>query len=326
MSILSIFMLLWWLAFLIKGADFLVDGASAIAKKYGISSAIIGLTIVAFGTSMPELVVNVFGALEGNSGIAFGNIIGSNIANILLVLGVTGIITTLKVQKITIWKEIPFSLLAVVVLLIFASLSFIDGTESFELLRSWGMILLAFFVIFLYYAYDSVKASKQIDEEDIQIKGPIDSLPVRKASLFILWGLVALYIGGTWTVDGAIVIAKHFGLSDFLISATVIALWTSLPELVTSVVAARKGNVDLAVGNIVGSNIFNIFWILGVTAVITPIDFPAWAHADLFFLLSITLFLFATMFIGRKHELQKRQSFLFVILYIAYITFVIWRG
>ena len=322
-------MLLWWLALLIKGADFLVDGASDIARKYGISSAIIGLTIVAFWTSMPELVVNVFGALEWNSGIAFGNIIGSNIANILLVLWITGLITTLTVQKVTVWKEIPFSLLAVIVLVIFANLSLIDGTWSDALLRSWGMILIAFFVIFLYYAHGSIEDNKQIEDkanwaeiEDTQIA----SLPVRKSSLYIIGGLGALYFWGTWTVDGAIVIAKSFWLSDFLISATVIALGTSLPELVTSVVAARKNNVDLAVGNIVGSNIFNIFWILGITAVIQPIDFPTGANVDLVVLLITTFFLFAFMFIGKRHQLQRRQAILFILMYIAYIAYVIRRG
>ena len=319
---MSYLLLILWIAFLIKGADYLVDGASSVAKKYGISSAIIGLTIVAFGTSLPELIVNILGALQWNSGIAFGNVIGSNIANILLVLWITGLITTLKVTKPTVRKEIPFSLLAVAVLAIFANINLIDGIAISTLMRSGGLILLMFFVIFLYYAYESAQQTPvwQDDESDIVL------LPSWKSTLFIVWWLAALYIWGTRTVDGAIKIAQQFGLSDFLISVTVIAIGTSLPELVTSIVAARKNDVDLAVGNIVGSNIFNILWILGVTAVIRPLDFPQGANIDMAVLSIATILLFVFMFVGHKHQLQRWQSALFVVSYVAYIVFVIMRG
>ncbi len=318
---MSYLLLVLWIAFLIKGADYLVDGASSVAKKYGISSAIIGLTIVAFGTSLPELIVNILGALQWNSGIAFGNVIGSNIANILLVLWITGLITTLKVTKPTVRKEIPFSLLAVAVLAIFANINLIDGIAISTLMRSGGLILLIFFVIFLYYAYTSATDVKWPHWDD-----EIHTLPQRKSTLYIVGGLVGLYLWGTWTVDSAIVIAKDLGLSDFLISVTVIAIGTSLPELVTSIVAARKNDVDLAVGNIVGSNIFNILWILGLTAVIRPLDFPHGANVDMAVLSIATILLFVFMFVGCKHQLQRWQSALFVVSYVTYIVFVIMRG
>lgn len=319
---MSYILLVFWLVALIKGADYLVDGSSSLAKKYGISSAIIGLTIVAFWTSMPELIVNILWALQWSSSIAFGNIIGSNIANILLVLWVTGLITTLKVQKPTIWKEIPFSLLAVMILLIFANMNFIDGIKISTLLRSGGLLLIAFFAIFLYYAYESAKNQKQAiihKDDDITI------LPIWKSTIFIIWGLVALYLWGTRTVDGATAIAKQLWLSDFLISVTVIAIGTSLPELVTSIIAARKNDVDMAVGNIVGSNIFNILWILWVTALIQPLDFPAGANIDMLVVAVSTLLLFLFMFIGKKHHLQRRQSVIFIIMYIVYMVYVVMR-
>lgn len=318
---MSYLLLVLWLVALIKGADYLVDGASSLAKKYGISNAIIWLTIVAFWTSMPELIVNILWALEWNSSIAFGNIIGSNIANILLILWVTGLISKLKVQEPTIWKEIPFSLLAVIVLLIFANMNIIDGLEISTLLRSSGLLLIAFFAIFLYYAYESAQ------HQDIQNNDTDDiaTLPWWKTAIFIIWWLAALYFWGTRTVDWATEIAKQLWLSDFLISVTVIAIGTSLPELVTSVIAARKNNIDMAVGNIVGSNIFNIFWILWVTALIQPLDFPVWANVDMAVISIATILLFIFMFIGKKHHLDKRQSALFILIYIAYMVYVIMR-
>ncbi len=317
---MSYILLVLWLVALIKGADYLVDGSSSLAKKYGISNAVIWLTIVAFWTSMPELIVNILWALQWSSSIAFGNIIGSNIANILLILWVTGLISNLKVQEPTIWKEIPFSLLAVIVLLIFANMNFIDGLEISTLLRSGGLLLISFFVIFLYYAYES--AQHQIIQHD---NDDISTLPWWETTLFIIGGLTALYFWGTRTVDGATEIAKQLWLSDFLISVTVIAIGTSLPELVTSVIAARKNNIDMAVGNIIGSNIFNIFWILWVTALIQPLDFPTWANVDMAVISLATVLLFIFMFIGKRHHLDKRQSLMFILIYIAYMVYVIMR-
>lgn len=309
--------------FLIKGANYLVDGSSALAKKLGVSSLVIGLTVVAFGTSMPELVVNIFAALGGTGDIAFGNIIGSNMANILLILGIAALITSLKVQHSTVWKEIPFSFLAVVVLLVFSSSFLLNGFLSDYLSRFEGIILLLFFALFLYYIFNLAKRNKsQLKDPEMKIK----SHSYFNISLMIFVGLVGLYFGGKWVVDGAVIIAKLFGLSEFFISATIVAVGTSLPELVTSIVATLKKDFDLAVGNIVGSNIFNIFLVLGVTGIINPIKYPLTITVDLLILLGVTSLLFLFMFIGKKHELDRWQGFLFIAFYVAYIVFLIFRG
>jgi len=308
---------------LLKGADYLVDGSSSLAKKFKISTLAIGLTIVAFGTSMPELTVNIIAALKGNGDIAFGNIVGSNMANILLILGITAVITNLKVQHSTVWKEIPFSLLAAIVIFVFASAMMLDKLALNSILRFEGIILLLFFAIFLYYVFELTKKNKnQMEDTKLEIK----KFSSAKIFLYILGGLIALYIGGKWTVEGAVALARLMGMSEYFISLTIVAVGTSLPELFTSVTAARKGDVDLAVGNIVGSNIFNIFWILGVTAIITPIVIPTFAIIDLSILLGISFLLFLFMFIGKKHELERWQGVVFVLLYVAYIIYLILRN
>ena len=311
------------LALLIKGADFLVEGASSLAKKLGVPSLIIGLTIVAFGTSMPELVVNVIAALNGTADIAFGNIIGSNLANILLILGICALIFPLAVKRSTVWKEIPFSFLAVVALIVFTSISFWDDLQVNALLRTEGIILILFFIIFLYYVFGMIKQNKPETENGN------DKIKDRSGIVIFLMiaaGLAGLYFGGVWTVDGAVTIARGLGLSEFLISATIIAVGTSLPELITSVVAVRKRNVDLAVGNVVGSNIFNIFWILGLTAIIRPLPLPDMVNLDLIILLGTTFLLFLFMFIGKRHTLQRWQGGVFVALYVGYLVLIITRG
>ncbi len=309
--------------FLIKGAGYLVDGSSALAKKLRVPSLIIGLTVVAFGTSMPELIVNIFAAVEGVGDIAFGNIIGSNMLNILLILGIAALITSLKVQHSTVWKEIPFSFLAVVVLLVFSSAFFLNDFGKGYLSRIEGIILLLFLAIFLYYVFDLAKRNKSLMiDSEMKIK----SHSYFDISLMIFVGLVGLYFGGKWVVDGAVIIAKLFGLSEFFISATIVAIGTSLPELVTSIVATLKKDFDLAVGNIIGSNIFNIFLVLGVTAVINPIKFPLTITIDLLILLVATLFLFLFMFLGKKHELDRWQGVMFIAFYVVYIIFLLLRG
>jgi len=308
---------------LIKGADYLVDGSSSLAKKFKVPTLVIGLTIVAFGTSMPELIVNILASLKGNGDIAFGNIVGSNIANILLILGITATIKLLKVQHSTTWKEIPFSLLAAIVLLVFASTMFLDKLAISSILRFEGIILLLFFAIFLYYVIELARRNKsQMKDDKLEIK----KLSSLKIFLYILGGLVALYFGGKLVVEGAVALARLFGMSEYFISLTIVAVGTSLPELVTSIIAALKGDSDMAIGNVVGSNIFNIFWILGVSALIAPITIPTFAIIDLLVLLGTTFLLFLFMFIGRKHELERWQGIVFILMYIAYIVHLIMRG
>lgn len=308
---------------LIKGADFLVEGASTLAHRMRVPTLVIGLTLVAFGTSLPELIVNIFAAIKGSTDIAFGNIIGSNIANILLVLGIVAIISPIKVKRPTIWKEIPFCLLAVVVLFIASNYLLIDKINIISLTKVSGLIFLCFFVIFLYYTVNLAKKSKrQLDKEDVEIK----TYSGRKIFLMVFAGLVCLYFGGKWIVDGAVLAAKQLGLSEFLISATILAIGTSLPEVITGITAARKKETGLAVGNVLGSNIFNIFWILGVTALIAPIAIPQFINMDMIFLGGATFLLFLFLFMGKKHELERWQGLAFILLYIFYIVFIVIRG
>jgi len=311
---------------LIKGADFLIEGSSTLARRMGISSLIVGLTVVAFGTSLPEMIVNIFSALKGNTDIALGNVIGSNISNILLILGLTSAVFPLDVKMTTAWKEIPFSLFAVAVLFIMSNDVFIDGKPASELTSSDGILLLCFFGIFLYYVFEM--AMKHKGEVSIEKKDCADGKGCNnyKIALLIIAGLLGLFFGGKWVVDGAIMIAKKFGLSDFLISATVIAIGTSLPELVTSIIAAIKKEPDLSVGNIIGSNIFNILLVLGITSTIKPIPVTIGLNMDLIFTMVITLYLFLFLFVGKKYKIERWQGILFVILYVLYIVYVIRRG
>jgi cation:H+ antiporter len=309
------------LALLIKGGDWLVDGASSLAKRFGVPALVIGLTIVAFGTSLPEMIVSIMAVTQGSTDIAFGNIVGSNIANILLILGLAAAITPIAVQRSTIWKEIPFSFLAAALLFSFALGPYLDGTPN-AVLRSEGLVLLMVFCIFLYYVIEMARAAPKATSAEMGLHRHSGWI----IALMLVGGLAALYFGGRWTVDGAVAIARQLGLSEFLISATIIAIGTSLPELVTTVMAARKNDVDLAVGNIIGSNIFNILWVMGVTAIIAPVALASTALIDLGVLLGVTFLLFAFMFLKPKHELRRWQGITFLVLYAGYLVFLVVRG
>jgi len=302
---------------LIKGADFLVDGASAIAKKFGVSALVIGLTIVAFGTSAPELIVNIFASVQGNTDIAIGNILGSNIANILLILGISSMIFPLTVKKGTVWKEIPLGLLAIVVVAIMANDRIIDGGGFSGLTRIDGLILISFFIIFLYYTFGISKV------EGVEETDTIHNYSVLRSVMMVIIGLVGLTLGGKWIVDSAVTIAEGLNISQAVIGLTVVAIGTSLPELATSAVAAYKKNTDIAVGNIVGSNIFNLFWILGVSAIINPLPFSSVLMRDVIMTIIATFLLFAFLFVGKRHLLERWQGFCFVIIYIAYIGVIL---
>jgi cation:H+ antiporter len=302
---------------LIKGADFLVDGSASIAHKLNISSIVIGLTIVAFGTSAPEFIVNIFASINGNTEIAIGNILGSNIANILLILGISSIIYPLATKRNTVWKEIPFSLLGAILLGVMANDVLIDGGTFSGLTRIDGIVLLSFFVIFLYYTFGISKVTGDAPETDIK------ELSYSKSTLFVLVGLVGLVVGGKWIVDGAVAIAEIFNVSQSLIGLTVVAIGTSLPELATSAIAAYKKQTDIAIGNVVGSNIFNIFWILGCSAFIRPLPFSRSSDMDILMTILASAILFFIMFVGKKHVIEKWQGILMVLLYITYIVFLV---
>lgn len=303
-------------AVLIKGADFLVDGATSIARRFNISDLVIGLTVVAFGTSSPELFVNLVAGIEGNTDIAIGNILGSNIANILLILGVSSIIHPLSVTKGTVWKEIPFSLLAVIVLGILANDVVIDGAAASSLTRSDGLIFLSFFIIFMYYTFAIATEIKGMDE-----LVPAKRYSILKSMLMIIGGLIGLSLGGKWIVDGAVVMALKLGLSQSLVGLTIVAVGTSLPELATSTMAAHRGNVEIAVGNVVGSNIFNVFLVLGISATVRPIPFQLQYTWDIAAVIISTFLLFLFMYTGKKHSVDRWEGSIFIILYVAYITF-----
>lgn len=307
-------------AFLIKGADWLVSGASSLASRLGVSALVIGLTIVAFGTSAPELTVNLLASVQGNTDIAIGNIIGSNIANILLILGISAIIYPLAVQKGTVWREIPFALLAVLVVGVMANDALFDGASSSALSRIDGIVLMFFFIIFLYYIFSISKSVTNDSDETVEV------LSITKSLIMISGGLVGLVIGGKWIVDGAVLFATQLGVSEALIGLTVVAIGTSLPELATSAVAAYKKNVDIAVGNVVGSNIFNIFWILGVSSSISPLPFSTKLSFDVWVVIITTIVLFLALFVGKKHVIERWQGGLFVGFYIMYIVFLVIRG
>jgi cation:H+ antiporter len=306
---------------LIKGADMLVSGSSSIAKRLKISELVIGLTIVAFGTSAPELFVNISASLNGSSEIAIGNIIGSNIANILLILGVSATIKTLKVSSTTVWKEIPFSLLAVLVLGFLANDVLIDGANASFLSAIDGIILICFFIIFIYYIVEISKKSRTIDAEDDS--NEIKPMSPLKAVVFIVLGLAGLVLGGDWIVDGAIQISDSMGVSKSLVGLTVVAIGTSLPELATSVMATIKGKNDIAIGNVVGSNIFNVFWILGISSIIKPLPFQATSNVDILMAILSSFLLFLFLFIGQRHNIQRWQGVMFIMIYVFYIVYLV---
>ncbi len=319
---LDYLLLILGLALLYKGADYLVEGSSSLAKRLRISSLVIGLTIVAFGTSMPELIVNVFASIKGEAAVSFGNIIGSNIFNILLILGMAAVIVPLTVKKSTAYKEIPFALLAVAVLFVMSNKSFFFGYPGNVLTLADGIIMLIFFIIFLIYILGLIRAGKKNHHEEPETKHH----PLFKLILMIMGGLVALFLGGEFTVRGAVSIARQLGISELLISSTIVAAGTSLPELVTSVVAAIRKEMDISVGNIVGSNIFNIFLIMGVSAVISPLTVPSGINYDFIFLGAATVGLFAVMFIGTKRKIDRWEGITFLLMYAAYLAFLIKRG
>ena len=304
---------------LIKGADILINGSVSVAKKFKISSIVIGLTIVAFGTSMPELIVNIFASAQGKTEIAIGNILGSNIINILFILGISAVIYPITANKNTVLKEIPFSLLAIVVLGIMANDIIIDGQIFSSITRIDGLILISFLIIFLYYIFGITKSV-----EDIVVKDEIKVFSYSKGVFYIILGIVGLIVGGKWIVDGAVEIAKFFNISESLIGLTIIAIGTSLPELATSAVAAYKKQSDIAIGNIVGSNIFNIFFVLGVSAIIRPLPFNDSLNKDIAMTIFASVILFLMMFIGKKRIIKRWQGIFMIIVYIGYIVFLVW--
>ena len=301
-------------ALLIKGADWLVDGASAVARRFNVSDMAIGLTVVAFGTSAPELAVNLLAAFRKTTDIAIGNVVGSNIANIFLILGIAGVIRSLQVTSETVWREIPMCLLSILILVILANDRFIDGGAVDVLTRIDGLVLLSFFGVFMYYTVAGALKIRGLGEFI-----PAKTMGTGRAFVYMGIGLAGLIGGGQFIVSGATRIASQLGVSEAVIGLSVVAVGTSLPELATSAIAARKGNADIAVGNVVGSNIFNVLFILGISALIQPLPMRAQGNLDMGAALIATLMLFIFMFTGRKHAIDRWEGVLLLILYAAYI-------
>jgi cation:H+ antiporter len=302
---------------LIIGANFLVDNASSLAKRLNIPSMVIGLTIVGFGTSAPELVVNLFASLEKNSDIALGNIIGSNIFNILGILGISAIFYPLAIKKNTTWIEIPLCLLSAVAVILLANDKIIDKMNFSVISRIDGYLLLLFFFIFLSYNITLLKSEEYNDE--ILVKNQT----VFKSLFLILIGLVLLIVGGRLIVISAVNVASAIGLSQRVIALTIVSIGTSLPELATSFIAARKKNIDLAIGNIVGSNIFNVFFILGISAVIHPVELQPFSNFDMILNIFASVLLFMFIFTGKGRRITKMEGVFFLLTYLTYIGFLI---
>jgi len=315
---MQIIILLVGFVALIFGADKLVDGASAIARRLKVSDLVIGLTIVAFGTSFPELVVNVSAALKGSNDIALGNIVGSNLFNILAILGISSLIFPLVVKHSTTWIEIPLALLSAIVIFVIASDNLIDHTGISIITRVDGIILLLFFAIFMGYIIQSALKNRHLNEST--------EAPTMKLGIAIMWvvlGLGLLMVGGEAIVRSAIAIAHQFGVSERIIGLTIVSIGTSLPELATSVVAARKKNTDIAIANIVGSNIFNAFFILGTTACIMPITVSVESYYDLLLNIVASTLLFVFIFTGRGRKLDRWEGLIFLLMYISYTVWLV---
>jgi len=308
---------------LIKGADWLVSGSASVAKKYNISDLVIGLTIVSMGTSMPELIVNILASTSGASEIAIGNVVGSNIANILLILGVAAFIYPLTIKESTVMSQIPFSIIAILLVAFAANAPIFNPDYSLMISRLDGVVFILFFALFMVYI---IKLARE-GRADMIEEAPDKILPMGKSILFILLGMVGLFLGGKWVVDGAIKIAEQFGLSQNLIGLTIVAIGTSLPELVTSAMAAYRKNTDIAVANVIGSNIFNLLWVLGISAMISPMKYDRVVNADIIVLLVATCLIIFSLMTGRaKNQIGKPTGIFFLACYIAYTAFLIYRG
>ena len=305
------------LVLLVAGAEAMVRGAASIAKKMSIPEIVVGLTVVALGTSAPELVVNTFAAAGGRHTIVFGNIIGSNMANILLILGIAGLICPLTVQKSTVWKEIPFLLFATLVLFFLVYDSWRGDGLANGLSRGDGLILLGFFAVFIIYTF---RLARTEAPEQCDVKTYRNWISLLMVGL----GLAALFFGGQFTVNGAVRVAEHLGISEKLIACTILAGGTSLPELATSVVAAYRGRSDIAVGNVVGSSIFNLLMVLGVSGVICPVAYSSSFNVDAAVLVAATTLLFLTMFMGKRHKLDRLEAALMLLGYVSYVGYLLY--
>ena len=307
---------------LIKGADFFVEGAASIARKFNVPSMIIGLTIVAMGTSAPEAAVSVTSSLAGQNDISVANVVGSNFFNILVVIGISSIITRLPVQKNTIKKDTPLLIISCILLLLFSSNSNISTVEG-----------ISFLIFFTYFLIITIKSAKDSDNEfvtEVQTTAEgeaalemVKDISIFKTILLSVIGIIGIIYGGDMVVDSATKIAKTLGMSANLIGLTIVAVGTSLPELVTSVVATKKDETEIAIGNVIGSNIFNILLIIGLASTISPLTISMFSLIDIIFMTIITILLY--LFMKKSNSLTKLHGYIFILIYIGYLTYTIMR-
>lgn len=312
------------LVMLIGGANLLVRGSSAIALRFGISEMAVGLTIVAFGTSMPELVVSASASLGGHPDLAISNVLGSNIVNVLGILGVAALIRTLPVSNTTVLSEIPFSLTAALLVGFLANAALFSDHTNLEISRIDGLILLFFFALFMGYVYVVAKTGPA--ETAPGAEAPIAQRGLPIALTLVVLGLTGLFAGGALVVSSAVDVATRMGVSEALIGLTIVGVGTSLPELSASAVAAYRGNTDMAVGNVIGSNIFNLLWILGCSALITELPFNVLSNYDLAMVIFATALVLVAIAAGRKTCIRRAHGVLFIAVYAGYLFYVINRG
>ena len=304
---------------LLKGGDLIVKGGSGLARHFGVSELVVGLTVVSMGTSLPELVVNLFASSQGSSELAIGNVLGSNVANVLLILGVCAVIRALPIQDNTLLSEIPFSLAATLLVGFLANAALFRDTNILAISRLDGAFLLGFFGLFLAYVYRVSKHALAIPSS-VARSVAIDG--IRSVA-----GAAGLALGGKWVVDGALTASAQLGVSESLVGLTIVAIGTSLPELAASGVAAFRGKADIAVGNVVGSNIFNLLWVLGLSAVIRPLPFDVVSNSDIAMIIFSSVLLLVAVAVGRRpNTIERWEGSLFLVVYGAYLTFVMIRG
>lgn len=316
---LNILLLVGGLALILAGANGLTDGAAAVAKRLRISDLVIGLTIVAFGTSAPELVISVISALHGSAELAIGNVVGSNIFNVLMIVGCTALVLPIRIGEGTLSKEIPFVILASLVLFVCANDVMLDGAATNVIDRSDGLLLLAFFLIFMSYTFAIARGGTAEEAEGEKVK----SMPVWKSVVYIAGGLAGLIFGGQFFVDGASGIARSLGVSESMIGLTLVAVGTSLPELATSIAAALKKKPGIAIGNVIGSNLFNIFFVLGCSATVFPLPMGKINNFDLWVMIASAMLFWLVGWFFKKRTITRVEGGLLVVCYIVYTAYLI---
>lgn len=320
---MTIVLMLVGLALLLVGANYLTEGSSAIAKRFGISEFVIGLTIVAIGTSAPEFVVSLISTFNGTTDVAIGNILGSNLFNALMILGVTALIQPIRIERNTLSRDIPFGLLAAVVLAICGLDAWLNG-EAGVITRSEGLLMLCFFVVFMVYSFITAKRDEPTETAPTT-EAPTKQHPIWLELIMIVGGLTGLIYGGDLFLEYAVIFARDLGMSEAVIAVTLMAGGTSMPELITCVIAASKNKGQMALGNVIGSNISNVFLILGTCATVSPLQLGNILPIDLIILVAASLIIAVTAFTFRRNELDRAEGTIFVLLYIAYIVYLLMR-